>query len=247
MGSGIGAGTGVGATGIGAGMGSGIGGGAGVGAAAGGGSVLSTVGNFAKNNWRDIAGLAGSVMQSGAQTAAANRASANEIAYLQDQQRLTAARDFEAAQQARAALELQQREEQRAAQQNAYRQARTSAAHLNMQDASINRPRSVPNVSFSGGLRPSMYGAEGREAAEALNAMALRALLNPEPMRQLPDPTLLQPSAMQQAGAGEQIMSYGGAGLSGIGAILRTMQAEEDARNRQPQLPGTYFPLPNGR
>lgn len=202
------------------------------------GSILKTAGKYLVKNPAVASGI-GSLLGGGAKTAASNRSSQNEVAYLQDQQRMQALRDREAQELTRASLELRQREERRAAQTDAYDKSRRSAAHLNMKDASISRPFGVPMAAISGGLRPSMFGAEGRAAAEAMNGQALRALMNPEGMRELSDPSLFQPSAMKTPGAMENIMSTGGTALTGIGAILAALAKKKSEDDEDEEAPPT--------
>lgn len=98
--------------------------------------------------------------------------------------------NFETAQQQRARLLMDQQTQERTLQTDAYRKALMGALGQNVQDVSFGagegpatRPNfntNVPNVAFSGGLRPSALGTGGKEAAAALRAQAMQALLNPE-------------------------------------------------------------------
>jgi hypothetical protein len=78
----------------------------------------------------------------------------------------------EAAQLNRGQLDIQQKQQTQGSQNNAFTQALRSSLAMNMKDVSANRPKGVPNISFSGGLRPSALGAEGRKAAGSMNTLA---------------------------------------------------------------------------
>jgi hypothetical protein len=95
-------------------------------------------------------------------------------------------------------------------QNNAYHNAMRSALAKNIQDVSISggNPR-VPVVNFSGGLRPSAFGPEGRTAATTLNNQAQAQLLNGDQLPALPS-TLPAPT-FNNPGLGTNILGAAGA------------------------------------
>lgn len=131
---------------------------------------------------------------------------------VQDNFAQQALRDFETQQVNRARLDLDRREDDRAAEQTAFQNAIRSALAKNMQDAAFSRPEGVPMIAFSGGARPSALGEEGREAAALMNNRAMQALMTgPSPHTPLSDPTLLEP---KKAGFWEKLLGPVGLGLT---------------------------------
>jgi hypothetical protein len=101
-------------------------------------------------------------------------------------------RDYEAAQVERARLQLEQQQQEQRAQSNAYQLALRSALGMNMQDVSFGGSGhrttgsgQIPNMSFSGGMRPSALGMEGRETARVARSQAMQQLLTPQARPQL--------------------------------------------------------------
>lgn len=221
MGSGIGGGAGVGAAGIGAGMGSGIGAGAGMGAGAGTG-MGAAVGGSAFS-WRDLAGMGGRALGSMGAAATQNRGEQDRLNSTRDIARVGAEANFDRALLGRAELELRQRQDQRTAQQDAYKQALRSALAKNMQDVSFDRSgfrTNVPTISFAGGARPSALGAEGRQAAGEMNNRALQQLMNPQAFTPVPAPQRVQFSDPSKASFWEKLAGPLGMGLTVAGEVL---------------------------
>jgi hypothetical protein len=129
--------------------------------------------------------------------------------------------DHENALMGRQELDLRQRNEGRTAQSDAYLKALKSALVMNMRDASFSRPEGIPNISFSGGARPSALGAQGKEAASVLNNQALQSLMGGSKFDALPALEKFSPSALPKAGLLEKIT--GAAGM--IGGALKGAQA----------------------
>ncbi len=105
---------------------------------------------------------------------------------VQNQQQMSALRDYENAVAQRGALDLEQRKFATDQQTTSFRNALKSALTLNMKDASFDRPSDVPSMSLKGGLRPSALGGDARAAAEMLNARALVSLMDGEQFADLP-------------------------------------------------------------
>jgi hypothetical protein len=147
----------------------------------------------------------------------------------QDQQRLSAEQLAENAHQNRGDLDLKRRDETRTAQNDAFRNALRSALALNTQDVSANRPEGVPNISFSGGARPSAIGAQGRQAAELVNQRALDTLMNPdEDYYEMPDVETFAPSALPKASGVDTALGVAG----GVASVLGSLQQQEAARQQ---------------
>lgn len=173
-------------------------------------------------------GAAGSVIGAMGQSAAANRGEKDTLNIHRDQTALQGISQFENAQQQRALLEMKQREEQRIAQEQAYKLAMRSALAKNTQDAAFNTSgfhSNVPNISFSGGARPSALGPEGREAAAVMNNQAMQQLMGPPPLTTLPTQERFQQSEPTKASIWEKLAGPVGLGLTAVGAGL-------DARNK---------------
>jgi hypothetical protein len=146
----------------------------------------------------------------------------------QDQQRLTAGIAKENAVQGRAGVEIDQRTEGRASQNDAYKNALLSALALNTRDVSANRPAGVPTISFSGGARPSAIGPEGRAAAQLMNRRSLDTLTNPAALTALPEMASFTPSALPKASGADTALGIAGA----AGNFLTGMQQNQAANER---------------
>jgi hypothetical protein len=91
--------------------------------------------------------------------------------------------------QARERLRLDQQVAERDAEERDYRSALIGAIGRNTQDVSFDRTgfqSNVPTLSFSGGLRPSVVGEQGRANATLMETAASRRLANPEARTTLP-------------------------------------------------------------
>lgn len=180
--------------------------------------------------------LSGAQAASGAASAAASareagRATETTNLETQDAQRLAAQNAEENARQGRAGIELNQKQDARASENNAYKNALLSALALNTKDVSANRPSGVPTIAFSGGSRPSAIGAQGHQAAELANEHALDRLLHPESYTALPDLQTFTPSALPKATGTDTALGVGGA----IGKALEAYQNSQ-AANQQSGL-----------
>lgn len=139
----------------------------------------------------------------------------------QDTQRAANDSTYEKGLEARAALELAQQQDQRAQQNDAYKNAIRSALALNVKDATFSRPNGIPNIAVTGGLRPSALGAEGHAAADVMNKKAMNALLNGETFTGLPAVEKSGVSDLPQPSSLDTVLGITGAigkGLSAVGA-----------------------------
>lgn len=191
-----------------------------------------------------VLGGAGAAIGAMGQSSAQNRGEQDRQNLTRDQVRVQEQSNFDRAVMDRAALELKQREEQRAAQQTAYMSALKSALAKNVQDVSFDRSgfrSNVPTVRFAGGARPSAIGPEGREAASVMNNQALQQLMSPTPFAPVQAPSRVSMSEPSKASFWEKLAGPLGMGLTVAGVGL-------DAANR-PQMPlagvPTYAGLPN--
>jgi hypothetical protein len=117
-------------------------------------------------------------------------------------------------------LDLRRRGDDRTAMNDAYLNALRSAIASNMQDVSFDRSgfkSDVADVRFSGGTRPSALGPQGRQAAEAMNARALRQLMEgPAEHTAITTPTMQEP---KEAGFWEKLAGPLSMGLSMYGGL----------------------------
>jgi hypothetical protein len=159
----------------------------------------------------------------------AGRAQTNNFNADSDRTALTAQGQEENAAQNRARLEMDQKESQRAALNDAYKNAMKSSLAMNMQDSSVGAlPKGVPSISFSGGARPSAMGTQGRDAAKAMNNSAMQSLLNPDELTTLAPQRHFNATPMKEAGAMENIM--GTVGLAGS-AVDQFGARQQEAQN----------------
>lgn len=177
-----------------------------------------------------VAGIAGDVAGSLAKGRETGRDKENAQTITQDQLRLAAAREFEDARMNRADLDLKRRADGRVATENNFRNSLLGALAKNMQDGSFNRPDGVPTIALSGGLRPSALGVEGRAAGEALNAQALKSLLEGEdPYVDVGEAERFAPSKLKKGGAMDTIL--GTIGAVGGAANRVNTELKQDEQN----------------
>lgn len=133
-------------------------------------------------------------------------------------------------------LDLRRRDEDRTAMNDAYLNALRSALASNMQDMSFDRSgfkSDVADVSFSGGMRPSALGSQGRQAAEAMNARALRQLMEgPAEHTSVTTPTLQEP---KEKSFWEKLAGPLSMGLSMYGGLAE--QAQQKLQQQTPAPP----------
>jgi len=195
--------------------------GAGAATIATGGAAAPALGMAAKIG--TLASVAGNTIGAMGKQAAENR-------YAQDQRN---ADYFNAA--ARHAgnmvnAEVNQRQDARTAQNNAYQNALRAALAQNMQDVSIDRSQfrsNVPNISFSGGLRPSAIGPLGRQAAALMAQQSMQQLQNPQPYMKLP--TLAFPE-QSKASFWEKLSGPLAFGLTAGGLVAQGIDANNQAK-----------------
>jgi len=156
-----------------------------------------------------IAGTAASSIASGIQ---ANREKKNKNAADQAAFNLQERNAAENALQNRAGIDLQQRAFSQGAQTDAYKKALQSALAMNVQDAKISRPPGMNQFNFTGGLRPSALGEQGKLAAETMNKLAMEKLMNGEKFAPLPALERTAAPEYKNAGFWENLMG-------GIGAV----------------------------
>ena len=192
---------------------------------------------------------------------AAGREAGHAQEGVQNQQQMSALRDYENAVAQRGVLDLEQRKFAADQQNTSFRNALKSALTLNMKDASFNRPKGVPTISMSGGLRPSALGGDARAAAEMLNARALVSLMDGEKFADLPAiekyaPTFSKPNALDTilgvAGTiGKATDRYGATEKQDeqsvfIRELMKKAAAEEAARQGASSPGGGGVPLGGG-
>jgi hypothetical protein len=124
-----------------------------------------------------------------------------------------------------AQIEMQQKAAADDALNNAYKNALRSSLALNMSDVHFNRPDGVPDISMSGGARPSAIGAQGKEAAGIMNAKAIEALLNPASFTPLPMPSAYDLTNLPRPSAVDNVLGAVGA----AGKVLDANQARTEA------------------
>jgi len=134
-------------------------------------------------DWGKIIGLAAPALANMAQAKTNNRAYDNNANIVLARDAEQAAIDREKLGQTQQELDLRAAADQRIAQNDAYAKSLHSAALMGAQDASFDRSGfkgPVADISFSGGLRPSMFGAAGQDAAAEVNRAAMQELLKPK-------------------------------------------------------------------
>jgi hypothetical protein len=194
-----------------------------------------------------VLGGAGALIGGMGSAATSNRGEQDRMNLSRDQIALAARGQDENAQLQRALLELRQRDEGRTDMNDAYNNAMRSALAANMKDVSFNRggfKTAVPNLSFSGGARPSALGPQGREAAGTMNNMALQKLMTgPAPMQQMSAIEKFQQSEPSRASFWEKLAGPVGMGLNLAGIAAAGKQGEQPAtQTGGPQFP--WFPTP---
>lgn len=195
------------------------------------GNLISQIGNAADT--------VGQVVGHSADVAAQNRQIQNAqdvtragLQTSKDQLALQAKQELanEQAQAANTAIAEEAAKEKQQA--DAYAKAMQGALGKNIQDVSIDTSQfktAVPNIHFTGGVRPSAFGQEGRDASAALNNQAMQALLNPPSLPAVPTPTAYQqtqPTVPEPAEAGfwEKL-----AGPLGFGLTVAGQAAQRNA------------------
>lgn len=99
---------------------------------------------------------------------------------------LAAAQQHEQAMKDAGTLDLEQKNYALSAPGQKLSNAIRGGAASRIQDVTANRPDGIPNISFKGGLRPSLIGPAGREAGGEMERQALMSMMNPETMSALP-------------------------------------------------------------
>lgn len=149
------------------------------------GGLTSTLANVGKgllkdpNTYASIAGGLAGGMEKGRQAENVGKLQTADFKAQQAAQR-------EAALMNRAGLDLKQRDFAQGSQNNAYKNALLSSMAMNMKDVSANRPKGIPTIAFSGGMRPSAIGPEGRAAAATMNKKSLASLVGGEQFDKMP-------------------------------------------------------------
>jgi hypothetical protein len=153
-------------------------------------------------------------MSGAAGAAASNRGEQDRMNVSRDSLRIGETANAERARMERGVLDLRQRDEARTEQDDAYKMAIRAALAKNMRDASFSRPEGIPNISFSGGARPSALGVEGRDAAALMSNLAMRRLMEPKPMADLPPIERVKLSDPSEASIWEKLAGPIGMGLT---------------------------------
>lgn len=130
--------------------------------------------------------------------------------------RLREAEGFEANQQNRAKLLLEQQASERAAQSDAFRKALIGKLTANAQDATFDRSQfnNVSDIRLNGGLRLADLN---REAGSALESQAMKALLTPEKRPEMAPIERTTPTPEKGGSFWENLISAGGLGLTALG------------------------------
>jgi hypothetical protein len=144
-------------------------------------------------------------------------------------------------------IDLKQKQDARQAPGDILSNALKGGAAARIQDAHMNRPNGVPNMSFSGGLRPSLIGDAGRQAGSEMERQALEQMMNPAKYAELPtaDPQLMsmfKPTDLPEAGVLDKILS--GAGT--IGAVGTGVSQARDAISKIIAQNAPKLPPPQG-
>ncbi len=233
---------------------------------AGGGMGTPTTGidwtQFLVNTALPIAGNIAGSLAAGRE---AGRTQTNNNTITRDTQQANNAAEYEKALEQRAGIELAQKQDTRAAQNDAYKNALRSSLLMNLQDASFNRPTGVPNIALSGGLRPSAIGPQAKQAAQLMNQKALMELMNGESYSDLPAPEKVGLTALQTPSGVDTALGVAGSVGNALNAyknqqnqqaqtslvqrLLQQSQADAQQGVRKlpaagTQLPGTVMPNP---
>ena len=154
----------------------------------------------------------------------------------------------------RAGLDLQQRGFGQQSQSDAYKKALMSALAMNMQDSQVSGvPKGIPVINFSGGMRPSAIGAEGKAAAGELQKQAMLKLMNGEKFDPLPAYQGTAAPVYKKPGLFENIMGGIGLGANAISGINAQNQQSDFQKKimdaisslNTPTLPGQKLPVPS--
>jgi hypothetical protein len=218
-GSGFGTGGGLGITGVGAGFGGSAGTAAGTGALAStaiGSGALPAIGGTSSTlatggGTSGILGTLGKVGKYGQQASDIGEQLSAGAAGQAEGRRADATADMYAASQNNRALVDAAQFNRDLPMTRAQQTARGDLMSSPMQDASSTG--SGRDIQFSGGVRPSSFGASTTQAGEELKRQALLKMMDPEADKLTPQIT--QP---RSAGAGENALGMAGTGLSILGA-----------------------------
>lgn len=182
-------------------------------------SILNTLADFFSKHGSQVLAGAGAVASAYGKSSAQNRGAHTEAQIDRDVIAQRAASDYENAQQNRAKLDLDRRDEAAKLQADAWKKALTSSLALNWKPA--NRPEGVPNISFVG----DGIGVQGRAAAEALNKAVMLKLLSGEKFDQLPPLQRFTPAPIPEASTWEKIAGFLGPSLTVAGAIAKASKS----------------------
>ena len=169
-----------------------------------------------------VLGGAGAVVGALGQGAAQNRGAQTAATLDRDVIAQKAAAEYENAQQNRAKLDLDQREEAARLQSDAWKKALQSSLALNWSPAT--RPQGVANISFVG----KGIGEQGKTAAEALNRAVTLKLLEGEKFKDLPALERFTPSELPKASTWEKIANILGPSLSIAGKLVKSKQDDDE-------------------
>lgn len=131
----------------------------------------------------------------------------------------------------RADLDLKRRLDARLGQSDAYEKAIQGALGKNIQDVHMDRPSGIPNISFTGGSRPSAIGPEGRAAASELNKQAMLKLMSGESYDPLPAFERVNAPEYKKPGLFENVA--GAAGMAGQSYFGAKDAAEQSSYQRR--------------
>lgn len=201
------------------------------GATAGAGGAMSTPTTGQGIDWTQFAlqtalPIAGSVASGLVTGREAGRTQQANQAITQDTQKANIDANYEKALEQRAALELAQKQDTRSSQSDAYKNALRSSLLLNLKDASFNRPDGVPNITLTGGLRPSAIGPQAHQAAQLMNQHALDALMHGESYTDLPAVEKSAVSNLPQPSSLDNVLGIVGSAGNALSA-LNTQQTQQ--------------------
>ncbi len=213
-------------------------------------------------DWSKIISLAGPALANMAQAKTNNRAYENNTNIVTARDAEQAAIDRAKLGQTQQELELRAAADARIAQNEAYAKSLHSAALMGAKDASFDRSGfkgPVADISFSGGLRPSMFGAAGQDAAGQVNRAAMQELMKPpstgksstgksstEAVSRYAEGSVPGYEAPTTEGAGfwERALGIAGFGATIAGELMKARGVGVNGPAGTPQPPATAAPRP---
>lgn len=185
-------------------------------------ALLSAAGGKTASGGVDYAGLVKTglgVAKGLSEGRGAEQAANTASTITRDSQGISAQAQNDQARAQAAQIEMEQKEAQRTALNDAYKNALRSSLALNMKDASL------PFSTGSGGARPSAIGEQGKQAAELMNAKALTELMDPTQLTKLPMPDAYSLTDLPKQSGLDTALGIAGT----VGNVLTQQQQRTDA------------------